>query len=199
MSAGQSKPKSEKWKSAQTKNLSESQMKQAKRVVGRGRMEKVTAAERKAATDFVNIGTTKWMTSAERGGKGRGGLLVDASGKAVTGTVKLPSGQSATYVRGKRVGVARKSATPSSPRTQTVTPPAPSKPARTVSAAAAANKSGRATADRRKGAVAAPTQTTMSARAAAERSRAAARRRALAKRKPRTTTTRATAEDYYYG
>lgn len=99
--------KTEKWKSARTKNLSESQAKQAKRVVGGGRMEKVTAAERKAAKDFVNIGSTKWMTAKERGGKGRGGLLVDSSGKAVTGTVKLPSGQSAMYVRGKRIGVAR--------------------------------------------------------------------------------------------
>ena len=100
-------PKTEKWKRARTKDLSASQMKRAQRVVGGGRMEKVTAKERKAAKDFVNIGTTKWMTSAERGGKGRGGLLVDASGKAVTGTVKLPSGQSATYVRGKRIGVPR--------------------------------------------------------------------------------------------
>ena len=107
MSAGQSKPKTEKWERARTKDLSASQMKKAQRVVGGGRMEKVTAKERKAAGKDVPIGTTKWMTSAERGGKGRGGLLVDASGKAVTGTVKLPSGQSATYVRGKRIGVPR--------------------------------------------------------------------------------------------
>lgn len=107
------KPKTEKWKAARTKNLSAGQMQQAVRIVGQRkagapvRTERVTAKERKASQDFVNIGTTKWLTASERGGKGRGGLLVDQSGNPVTGTVKLPSGQSATYVRGKRIGVVR--------------------------------------------------------------------------------------------
>lgn len=197
MSAGQSKPKSEKWKRAQTKNLSESQMKQAKRVVGGGRMEKVTAAERKAAKDFVNIGTTKWMTSAERGGKGRGGLLVDASGKAVTGTVKLPSGQSATYVRGKRVGVARGGASTSRGNDTSKEDTGRKRVGPMSSSSAEALRRAR-NQDRRTGA-GSGSQSTMSNRAALERSRAAARRRALAKRKPRTATSRATAEDYYYG
>jgi hypothetical protein len=133
MSAGQSKPKTEKWERARTKDLSASQLKRAQRVVGGGRMEKVTAKERKAAGKGVDIGTTKWMTAAERGGKGRGGLLVDASGKAVTGTVKLPSGQSAMYVRGKRVGVPRAGSAGTRAKTDsggttdktTITPPPP--------------------------------------------------------------------------
>lgn len=82
-------------------------MRQAKRIVGKKRTEKVTGLELRGAAKPVDIGTTKWMSAAERGGKGRGGLLVDRSGKAVTGTVTLPSGQSAMYVRGKRIGVAR--------------------------------------------------------------------------------------------
>ena len=99
------KPKSEKWKGARTRNLTAAQQKQAKRIVGGGRSEKVTAAERKAAQAKVDIGQTKWVTAKDRGGAGRGGLLTDTSGKAVTGTVTLPSGKTATYVRGKRIGV----------------------------------------------------------------------------------------------
>jgi hypothetical protein len=97
--------KTEKWKAARTKNLTAAQMKQARRVVGGKRSEAVSGTERKAAKKAVDISGTKWMTASERGGKGRGGLLVDSSGKAVTGTVTLPSGQKATYVRGKRIGV----------------------------------------------------------------------------------------------
>lgn len=102
------KPKSEKWKGARTRNLTAAQQKQAKRIVGGGRSEKVTAAERKASQAKVDIGQTKWVTAKDRGGAGRGGLLTDTSGKAVTGTVTLPSGKTATYVRGKRIGVVAK-------------------------------------------------------------------------------------------
>lgn len=101
--------KSEKWKGSRTRNLSAKQQEKAKRIVGtkngKTRTEDVTAAERKAAKSSVDIGQTKWTTAAERGGKGRGGLLTDTSGKAVTGTVTLPSGKKATYVRGKRIGI----------------------------------------------------------------------------------------------
>ena len=103
------KPKSEKWKGAKTRNLSAKQQEKAKRIVGGGRSEKVKAEELKTArANTIDIGTTKWTTAAERktaGQKGRGGLLTDASGKALTGTVKLPSGKTATYVRGKRIGI----------------------------------------------------------------------------------------------
>lgn len=103
------KPKSEKWKGAKTRNLTAKQQEKAKRIVGGGRSEKVKAEELKTArANTIDIGTTKWMKAAERktaGQKGRGGLLTDASGKALTGTVKLPSGKTATYVRGKRIGV----------------------------------------------------------------------------------------------
>lgn len=103
------KPKSEKWKGAKTRNLTAKQQEKAKRIVGGGRSEKVKADELKAArANTIDIGTTKWTTAAERktaGQKGRGGLLTDSSGKALTGTVKLPSGKTATYVRGKRIGI----------------------------------------------------------------------------------------------
>lgn len=116
--------KSEKWKGAKTRNLTAKQQEKAKRIVGGGRTEKVTKAERKAAGTEVKIGDTKWMTAKERkaaGQKGRGGLLTDASGKAITGTVTLASGKKAQYVRGKRIGVvAKKPTTGSGPsRTRT--------------------------------------------------------------------------------
>jgi hypothetical protein len=104
---------SEVWKSAKTRNLSAQQMRQAKRIVGKKRTEKVTGLELFGAAKPVDIGTTKWLEAKDRGGKGRGGLLVNQSGQAVTGTVKLPSGQSAMYVRGKRIGVARGAASTS--------------------------------------------------------------------------------------
>lgn len=95
--------KGEVWAAGATRNLTAKQVKQGQRVVGGGRSEAVKKSEAKAAKQTVDIGTTKWQTKSERGGKGRGGLLTDQSGKAVTGTVKLPSGATATYVRGKRV------------------------------------------------------------------------------------------------
>ena len=122
--------KSEKWKGVKTRNLSAKQQEQAKRIVGGGRTEKVKADELKAARGTtLDINQTKWMTAKDRGGAGRGGLLTDASGKALTGTVKLPSGKTATYVRGKRLGVAGGQA-PSSARGQKPTPakPTPAKP-----------------------------------------------------------------------
>lgn len=110
MSAGMSKPKKEAWKGAKTRNLTAKQQAKAKRVVGGGRMEKITKSERTAASKAgPGIGETKWMTAKERkeaGQKGRGGLLVGADGKPVTGTITLASGKKAQYVRGKRIGVA---------------------------------------------------------------------------------------------
>jgi hypothetical protein len=109
------KPKPGKWV-GKTKNLTAKQTKKAVRVVGGGRTEKITAKERSAAKKTaVDIGTTKWQTKADRGGAGRGGLLTGADGKPVTGTVKLPSGKSVQYVRGKRASVmapAKKTAKP---------------------------------------------------------------------------------------
>lgn len=106
--------KSEVWsKAGKTRNLSEKQVKQGQRAVGGGRTERLKKGEGAAAMKEVNIGETKWMSKGERGGKGRGGLLVDASGKAITGTVTLPSGAKASYVRGKRVTTAPKAAAPS--------------------------------------------------------------------------------------
>lgn len=92
-------------KKVRTRNLTSKQEKKAVRIVGGGKSEKVTQAERAAMKKSVDIGQTKWTKASERGGKGVGGLLTDASGKAVTGTVKLASGKTATYVRGKRIGV----------------------------------------------------------------------------------------------
>ena len=86
-----------------TRNLTEQQVKQGQRAVGGGRTERLKKGEGAAAMAKVDIGQTKWTTAKERGGAGRGGLLTDASGKAVTGTVTLPSGKTASYVRGKRV------------------------------------------------------------------------------------------------
>jgi hypothetical protein len=171
-------PKTEKWKRARTKDLSASQMKRAQRVVGGGRMEKVTAKERKAAGKGVDIGTTKWLEAKDRGGKGRGGLLVDASGKAVTGTVKLPSGQSAMYVRGKRIGVPRAGSAGTRAKTDTgrttdkttTTPPPP------PSASKFNVGPGR-------GAGISTPPKVLTAQQRAERSRAAARKRAIARRR----------------
>lgn len=99
--------KSEVWakSGAKTRNLTAAEQKKAVRIIGGKRTEKVTATERKSAKATVDISGTKWMKADERAGKGRGGLLTDMSGKAITGTVRLPSGAMATYVRGKRIGV----------------------------------------------------------------------------------------------
>lgn len=99
--------KSEVWaKAGKTRNLTEKQVKQGQRAIGGGRSERLKKGEGAAAMNAVKISDTKWMSKGERGGKGRGGLLVDASGKAVTGTVTLASGAKASYVRGKRVTTA---------------------------------------------------------------------------------------------
>jgi len=105
----------EAWKKTpgKTRNLSEKQVKQGQRAVGGGQTERLKKGEGAAAMKSVDIGQTKWMTKSDRGGAGRGGLLVDSSGKAVTGTVKLPSGAMASYVRGKRVTTMPKAATAS--------------------------------------------------------------------------------------
>lgn len=104
MNAGKTK-KSKNWSQAKTKDLTDKQLGQARRLVGPKRSEAVTAKELRAAkSDFVNISSTRWLSAEERGGKGRGGLLVDSSGAPVTGTVTLPSGKAVRYVRGKRIG-----------------------------------------------------------------------------------------------
>lgn len=96
------------WKGKDT-NLTAAQRKAAVRVVGtkggKTRTEAVKKAERAASRKAVDISTTKWNTAKDRGGKGRGGLLTGADGKPVTGTVKLPNGRTASYVRGKRISV----------------------------------------------------------------------------------------------
>lgn len=90
-----------------TRNLTEKQVKAGSRVIGGGRTERLKKGEGQAAVSTqLDINQTKWTTAKERGGKGRGGLLTDASGKALTGTVTLPSGAKASYVRGKRVTTA---------------------------------------------------------------------------------------------
>ena len=111
-------PKKKSWQGKKTTGLSTAELQKAGRIVGKGKSETVTARELKRATqDFVNIGSTRWMTAAERGGKGVGGLLVDASGRPVTGTVTLPGGKSAVYVRGKRIGVGKSSGGGAKPKT----------------------------------------------------------------------------------
>ena len=128
------------WKAGRTVNLSAQQQRKAKRIVGGGRTEKVTAGERKAARTAVDIGQTKWAKQSERGGRGVGGLLVDSSGKAVTGTVKLPGGGTATYVRGKRIGVTPKVKAPAPRPSGGGQKPSSTKPQATPAKTAGAGK-----------------------------------------------------------
>lgn len=105
------------WK-GKTKNLTMKQVKGGVRGLGGKKPRKVTSAQAKTAmSNTVDIGTTTWKTKEARGGKGKGGVLVGADGKRVTGTVTLPGGNKATYVDGKRVSAPKKKpASPSSPR-----------------------------------------------------------------------------------
>ena len=114
------KPKKNRWAGKST-NLTKKQEKKAVRVVGtkggKTRTEAVKKSERVASRKSVDIGQTKWMKASERkaaGQKGRGGLLVGTDGKPVTGTVTLPNGKKAQYVRGKRISAmpAKKTAAP---------------------------------------------------------------------------------------
>lgn len=75
------------------------------RRVGKAGRASITKKERKAAYKNKDIGDTKWVKASERTGpRAKGGIVVDkTTGKPITGTVKLPSGKTATYVRGKRV------------------------------------------------------------------------------------------------
>lgn len=61
--------------------------------------KKVSAAQLKKANVLKDIGTTRWE-------KGKG--VVGPGGKAFTGSVILASGKTATYVKGRRVGVQTK-------------------------------------------------------------------------------------------
>jgi len=61
--------------------------------------KKLTAAQRRKASELKDISQTKWV-------KGKG--VVGPGGKAFTGTVQLASGKTASYVKGRRVGVGPK-------------------------------------------------------------------------------------------
>lgn len=68
------------------------------------RGKKLTAKQRTRASELKDISQTRWE-------KGRG--VVDKSGKAFTGTVMLASGKTASYVKGRRVGIGPKKKAPS--------------------------------------------------------------------------------------
>ena len=65
--------------------------------------KKISAAQLKKANVLKDIGQTKFV-------KGQG--VVGPGGKAFTGSVILASGSTATYVKGRRVGVSTKKAAP---------------------------------------------------------------------------------------
>ncbi len=83
-----------------TAGLSSNQMKKATTLKGK----KVSASQMKKAGELKPISSTKWVE-----GKG----VVGPGGKAFTGTVQLASGKTASYVKGRRIGVA--STKPSKP------------------------------------------------------------------------------------
>lgn len=105
--------KNEQWKKAgKTLNLSKKQVASGTRV-GKAGKATVSRKEAKQATKAVSISDTTWKKASERTGpRAKGGVLVDKDGKAVTGTVKLASGKTATYVRGKRVAAAQPTSKP---------------------------------------------------------------------------------------
>jgi len=99
-----------------TAGLSADQMKKATTLKGK----KVSAGQMKKAGVLKDISSTRWE-------KGKG--VVGPGGKAFTGTVQLASGKTASYVKGRRVGVgpAKKAATPTR-RSTTTRSTTPSKP-----------------------------------------------------------------------
>lgn len=85
-----------------TAGLTSKEMRKATTLRGK----KLTAKQRTRASELKDISQTRWE-------KGRG--VVDKSGKAFTGTVMLASGKTASYVKGRRVGVGPKRKAPSPP------------------------------------------------------------------------------------
>ena len=76
----------------------------AGRRVGKAGRSTITKKESKAAAKNIDISQTQWKKASERTGpRAKGGIVVDKSGKPITGTVKMANGRTATYVRGKRV------------------------------------------------------------------------------------------------
>jgi len=76
----------------------------AGRRVGKAGRSTITKKESKAAAKNIDISQTRWKAPSERTGpRAKGGIVVDKSGKPITGTVKMANGRTATYVRGKRV------------------------------------------------------------------------------------------------
>jgi hypothetical protein len=101
--------------------LSESQAKKATTLKGK----KVSSSQLKKASVLKDIGETKWE-------KGKG--VIGPGGKAFTGSVLLASGKTASYVKGRRIGVKAGAAKPkptpaSSGSTRKTSGSAPSKPA----------------------------------------------------------------------
>jgi hypothetical protein len=84
-----------------TAGLSADQMKKATTLKGK----KVSAGQMKKAGELKDISSTRWE-------KGKG--VVGPGGKAFTGSVTLASGKTASYVKGRRIGVgpAKKAAPP---------------------------------------------------------------------------------------
>ncbi len=95
--------KKQRAKGRQVSGLTKKQVAAGRRVGKAGR-SKVTKKEAKASYKNIDISQTRWKSAGERTGpRAKGGIVVDKSGKPITGTVKLASGKTATYVRGKRV------------------------------------------------------------------------------------------------
>jgi len=96
-----------------TAGLSSDQMKKATTLKGK----KVSAAQMKKAGVLQKIENTKFV-------KGKG--VVGPGGKAFTGSVILASGKSASYVKGRRIGVSTaKPKARAGTRNQELTPPPP--------------------------------------------------------------------------
>jgi hypothetical protein len=106
---------------AKTAGLSSDEMKKATTLKGK----KISASQMKKAGELKPISSTKWVE-----GKG----VVGPGGKAFTGTVQLATGKTASYVKGRRIGVKAGAAKPkptpaSSGSTRKTSGSAPSKPA----------------------------------------------------------------------
>jgi hypothetical protein len=104
-----------------TAGLSSAQMKKATTLKGK----KISASQMKKAGELKPISSTTFV-------KGKG--VVGPGGKAFTGTVQLASGKTASYVKGRRIGVgpAKKSAPPkrtgNAPASPRRNPPSGGKP-----------------------------------------------------------------------
>ena len=83
--------------------LSAKQMEKATTLKGK----KLTAGQKTKASKLTDISGTKWV-------KGKG--VVGPKGKSFTGSVILPNGKTASYVKGRRIGINTKKATVAKPR-----------------------------------------------------------------------------------